>query len=311
MQKEQSVKEIMQTFFLPHIPTLDVAVEAALELFSEKKLPKFDPKKFKRPLVIGSIGAEATGKILFANTDAVFANESNYLEKLKTARGVDMAVVISASGAKHAIPIVKTLKKARKKVLLFTCNENTELKKVLSKKQIHVFPKNREPYTYNTSTYLGMILSTTKENPKKIRDFIKTKTKPLIPLNFGAYSAFYITVPARFDLLRPLFAAKFHELFGRKLAKDIFTDEQSRHATTVVPSQEMFIEFGDVDFHPGQPCHKFPLPSWASYGTMMAIGYYVIGHIQRQQPQYFKEYLEAYCKQAFELFGEEIKPIVE
>ena len=49
----------------------------------------------------------------------------------------------------------------------------------------------------------------------------------------------------------------------------------------------------------------------ADYVAMMAIGYVVIGNIQKQFPPYYKERIETYCKETSEMFGSLISPIVD
>src|SRR3989344_1638876 len=145
---------------------LDQAFLNALKLFQEQRLPTLKLPSFKRLLVVGSGNAAVTGKILFQGTDAVFADESTYLQKLNVVKSIDGAVIISASGGKHAPIIAKELQKRKKKVILLTTNINAPAREYVD--EMIVFPKQSEPYTYNTSTYLGMILSKTKENPKII-----------------------------------------------------------------------------------------------------------------------------------------------
>ncbi|MCX6816141.1 MAG: hypothetical protein NT120_04805, partial [Candidatus Aenigmarchaeota archaeon] len=110
---------------------------------------------------------------------------------------------------------------------------------------------------------------------------------------------------------RELFNTKFVELFGRRVARDVYTGEQTRHATTVVPSNEIFIQFGKSTVETEKKKITIPLPANASFGTMMAIGYYVIGRIQAGKPPYFKQNIAEYCKKASKLFKQDIKPIVE
>jgi len=43
----------------------------------------------------------------------------------------------------------------------------------------------------------------------------------------------------------------------------------------------------------------------------MAIGYYIIGKIQRANPPYFKNNIEQYMKKASKTFGHKLNPIVE
>jgi hypothetical protein len=100
-------------------------------------------------------------------------------------------------------------------------------------------------------------------------------------------------------------------LFGRQVSRDVFTEEQAKHATTVVPANELFIEFGNIKTHLGEHLLPIPLPPKVNHGAMMAISYYVIGKIQAQKPPYFKNNIVKYCRKASELFGEDIKPIVE
>jgi hypothetical protein len=52
------------------------------------------------------------------------------------------------------------------------------------------------------------------------------------------------------------------------------------------------------------------MPEGGSYGAMMAIGYYVIGQIQKQLPPYYKDRIAAYTKETSEAFGNTITPIV-
>ena len=301
--------QIMQNFTLKNIPNLDTCVLGALELFQKEKLPKINIK-FKRPMVVGSGNAEATGRIIFSDKDAVFASESDFESKLKSIKNIDGVILVSASGGKHAPIIAKASKKYKKKVVLITTNPKAEAKKFAD--QIYVFPKQKEPYTYNTSTYMGMVLGKTKENPKKIYDYInKTISKIKFP-NFKKYKKYYFLVPTKFPtgIIRML-NVKFIELFGRQISRDIETFEYIKHATTVVPSEELFISFGEQNKTYGKNRLFIPLPKWADYGTMMAIGYYVVGQIQKAHPPYFKKNIQQYTKRASKIFGSEIKPIVE
>jgi hypothetical protein len=288
---------------------LDECVIKALELFATKGVLKLDLNKFKRPLVVGSGNAAATGRIIFEKTDAVFADESNFEMKLKNVKEIDGVIVISASGGKHAPVIARAAKKKyKKKVILLTNNENALAKRYAD--ESYVFPKNTEPYTYNTSTYMGFILSATKENPKKILNFIKNKIDRMKMPEFGEYNGFYIMVPGEFEGIISMLNTKFTELFGRRVARDIATFEYSKHATTVVPSDELFISFGKKNNTFGKDRLFVPLPLGAGYGAMMAVGYYIIGKMQKSYPSWFKDNIEEYCKRASKIFKQEIKPIV-
>jgi hypothetical protein len=278
-----------------------------LNLFIKSKLPEVKLHEFKRPLVVGSGNAAVTGKILFDGLDAVFADEGNYLHKLESIYGIDGCILISASGGKHAPKIALNVSKFKIPIILLTNNKSAPARPFVTK--THVFPKNPEPYTYNTSTYMGMIIAKTQEHPRKIKNSIQ---KIKIPKNLGDYDSFYLIVPEEFDLMREMFSTKFDELFGPMISGRVFTPEQTKHAKTVVPSKkELFISFGYDNKLFGEKRLNIPLPKGAGFATLMAIGYHVIGQIQKQHPQYYKENIVSYTKDASRLFHSEIRPIVD
>jgi len=308
--KEKINYKTMQSFTLKNIPDLHVCVLGALELFSSIKIPKIEVS-YRKPLVVGSGNAEATGRILFEDKDAVFASESNFEEKLKKIKSIDGVVLISASGGKHAPIIAKTSRKFRKKVTLITNNPNALAKKYSDR--VFVFPKQREPYTYNTSTYMGMILGKTHESPDKIYYFIKSRIDKIKLPKLGRYDKYYLIVPPKFSGIIRMLNVKFIELFGRRVARDVETLEYVKHATTVVPSNELFISFGEENKTWGDKKSRLhiPLPKNADYATMMAISYYMIGKIQKLHTPYFKKNISNYTKNVSKIFGQKIKPIVE
>lgn len=308
--------DILRSFTIANIPDLDTVVMAALELFQETALPQLSTSDLHHPLVVGSGNAEATGRIIFGDRDAVFGSESDFESRLKAIPSIDSVIVISASGAKHAPIIATKARQMGKLVTLITNSEDNETKTKLATdsgfKQF-VFPKNREPYTYNTSTYMGMILGKTGENPKAIADFIEQSVAALSFPDFARFQKYYLIVPPRFTGIVRMLNVKFIELFGRNIARDIETSEYVRHATTVAPSDELFISFGEENTTWGLPQNRLfvPLPESADYGAMMAVGYYTIAQIQRHYTHWFKDNIVKYCEDVSKIFGSTISPIVE
>lgn len=286
---------------------LDECVVKTLDLFIEKGNPDLNIPKFKRPLVVGSGNAAVTGQIIMKDSDAVFADESNFKNVLNVIKNVDGAILISSSGGKHAPIIAKELKRRKIKTILLTNNPKAAAAKYADK--VYVFDKNAEPYTYNTSTYAGIILGKTKESAKEILKRIK---KMKVPKNLKKYDAYYFIIPKRFYLIKEMILTKFDELFGPKISARVFTEEQTKHAKTIIPyDRELFIGLGCKNNLFGENRLDIPLSRDADYGEIMLVSYYFIGCIQKQNPHYFKDNIERYTKEASKLFGEEINPMVE
>jgi hypothetical protein len=279
-------KNIDQWFF-----GLDKAVRDALSLYSSQGLPTLNLGNFKRPLVLGSGNAIETGKILFDGTDAVFATESNYEQTLQTYKDLDGAVLISASGEKDAPPIGQALERAGLDRRFLTCNPYATASKFFDKKDVFIFPSLPEPYTYNTSTYLGMILARTREDPKKILRHIDDEVDSILPADLGKRKAFTLLLEKQHNLMLPMLQTKFIELFGRQFGRDVFTRQYAEvHATDVVKTpRELFVSFGYDNEKLGKDRLKVPLPTDCSYGAIMAVGYYFVGKIQAQKKPFFKK----------------------
>ncbi len=309
--------ETLNTFTVNNIPNLDVAVMGALEFFQSVALPKIDLSNYHHPLVVGSGNAEATGRIIFSKTNAVFASEGNFEEKLKAIPEIDSVVILSASGEKHAPIIARKVKEMGKRVMLITNTPNSSAANVFADDRQsfdeYVLPKNREPYTYNTSTYLGMVLGYTGENPAAIYEFIKNNIDTLQMPDFSKYNKYFLIVPPKFSETIRMINVKFIELFGRNIARDIETSEYMKHAVTIAKSDELFISFGETNNVWGESDNRFyvPLPEGCDYGAMIAIGYYMVAQIQKVYPNYFKDNIVDYSKFISEIFGQPLSPIVE
>ncbi|MBI4086624.1 hypothetical protein HY416_01430 [Candidatus Kaiserbacteria bacterium] len=312
-------REILAQFDEHSIPDLDIAVLGALELFETAALPPFPIPRLagKRLLVVGSGNAAVVGRLLFDDVDARYADESTYEHELATHRErIDSAVIVSASGGKDADGIAAALKKEGIPLWLLTANERAPARAHVDPEQVLVFPKNREPYTYNTSTYMGMLLAKTQEDPNAILGFITDTVAQAIPDTLAKYDAFYCILPAHCIGMKDMLLTKFDELFGARVSARAFTLEETMHAKTDVPSEtECFISFGEENTMFGDPSARvhIPLPSpptGGGYAAMMAIAYYTIGQIQKQHPPYFKDNIGRYAEEASKLFGERISVIV-
>lgn len=297
-----------------NLPTLDEVVQASLEYFSDTEVPRIDVQKHIRPLVVGSVNALSTGRIIFAETDAVFADEGTFHSVLARSKGIDAVYIFSASGGKHAVIIAEQLKASTLPVYLITSNPSAPARVHIPDERVFVFPHIREPYSYNTSTYMGMLLGAFSENPREILSFIEDTVLPAIPDNFKTYDSFVLTLPPEYGAFRDMLRTKFDELFAPLCSGRVFTSEEIKHAKIVIPSDTQgFVHFGTPHTayaNDSQQC-VIPIPDRYSPVAMLAISYFVVGHIQKQHPQYFKENIQKYVETASKVFGQPMSVIVE
>jgi hypothetical protein len=281
------------------LPNLDAIVTQTLDFFDANTPPSFDLDAYDFPFVVGSGNAYNTGTILFSGRAAVFADESTFRETLKAyAKALDkklitQAIIISASGEKDSVWEIELAKQYGLTTTLLTCDADSSAAKIAD--HVFVYRKIAEPYTYNTSTYLGMILSSTHESVAEMRQFINTLK---LPENFGKYSAYSFILPDRFASICPMIDIKNNELFGPFSLLRAFPEGHARHAKFVIPTErELVIGIGASTDHFGHPDHRFTvdLPENADFGLVLALTYFITGKIQTSKPSYFKDNIQNYC----------------
>lgn len=278
------------------LKSLDEIVLSALDFFSKEEPIRLNPSDFKFPLVVGSGNAYNTGKIIFKK--AIFATESDfkdlvhYYEPLIKSKIISEVIVISASGEKDSVWELELAKKSGLKTILITCSKDSSAAKIAD--QTFAYRKLPEPYTYNTSTYLGMILSATSEKAENIKKTIK---KIKVPRKFKQYQSYSFILPDRFANLAPMLDIKRHELFGPKVSLRAFSFGEARHAKFVVrDKKELVISFGkNLYFGESESRWEINLPDDADYGTYMAASYYLVGLIQKSKPDYYKKNIGRFC----------------
>ena len=281
-----------------NIPNLDQTVLQALEFFSKNRPPSVNVSKFKSPFVVGSGNAFNTGAIIFSGKDAILADESNFRSIIASSSkkaqdgSLKDAVVISASGGKDSIWEIELAKKHGLKTTLLTTKPQSEAAKIVD--EVIAFKSIPEPYTYNTSTYMGMMLGAAYENPSRIKEFIESLK---IPENFGDHKGYAFVMPDEFMQICPMLEIKQSELFGSKVAIRAFPQGHARHAKFVIRDpQEMVISLGQKNEFFGDPNHRWDieLPKDMKFAGIMAATYYIVGKIQASKPPYFKENIARY-----------------
>jgi hypothetical protein len=275
-------------------------VIAALDLFSKQSLPRPRFGGSKMLFVVGSGNAYNTGAIMFAEQAAILADESNFRRLAQAYKPaiksglISTAIIISASGEKDSVWEVELAKKISLKAILLTCDEKSSAAKIADK--TFVYKKLAEPYTYNVSTYLGMILSLTGERPSEIKKFLLKLREPKNFSNFGAYS---FILPDKYRDICSMIEIKHNELFGPRLSLRSFCEGNARHAKFVIPwSKELVVSLGEKNVYFGLPENRWniALPKNFSYGAVLSLAYYLIGKIQAAKPSYFKQNIKNYCE---------------
>ncbi len=283
---------------MPNIISLDEDVLLALDFFIKNPPPLLSVEKFNLPFVVGSGNAYNTGLIIFSGKAALFADESNFkelvraFEKAMQSKLITQAVVISASGGKDSVWEIKLAKKYGLKTTLLTTKSNSDAAKIAD--EVLVYQSIDEPYTYNTSTYMGMILSETKENPAGIKSYV---TSLLFPENFDSYASYSFVLPDKFMNICPMLDIKKDELFGPQVSVRAFSQGHARHAKFVHrPTNDLVVSIGEKNNYFGHPKHRWDidLPQAMNFGGIMALTYYIIGKVQKSKPPYFKQNIRNY-----------------
>ncbi|MFZ4632005.1 MAG: SIS domain-containing protein [Patescibacteria group bacterium] len=289
-----------------NLPNLNEVVLAALDFFAKNKPASLNLKSFSFPIVVGSGNAYNAGQIIFADQPAIIATESNFkkiltdYKKLINNKTITQAVVISASGEKDSVWEIKLAKKNKLKTTLLTCSPDSSAAKLAD--HVIAYKKLPEPYTYNTSTYLGIIMAAGKEEVGGTKDFIK---KLKLPTNFKKYSAYSFILPDEFGAIAPMLEIKRNELFGPYLSLRAFSFGEARHAKFVNNfDKELVISFGENKYF-GLKNNRFQIkiPNNAGNSFIMALAYYLIGLIQESKPAYFKKNIEKFCLEGPKAYG--------
>ncbi len=281
-----------------YLPYLNQTVISALDFFSKQAPKKLKLKATKLSLAVGSVNALNTAKLLFANQPTIFADESNLKEILKIyqalikKRIIEQAIIISASGEKEAVWEIKAIKKHNLNTHLLTCNPQASASKLAAKTTI--FKKITEPYSYNFSSYLSLLLAAYPDKPKKIKKFLENLE---VPKKFKTFKYFTFILPDKYRPIADMIKVKDDELFAAKSSLRAFSEGQARHAKFIYQAkQEMVISFGENKYF-GWPANRWEikLNKNESYAFILSLSYYLVGLIQQQRPDYFKKNLADYC----------------
>ncbi|PIP74465.1 MAG: hypothetical protein CO135_01810 [Candidatus Levybacteria bacterium CG_4_9_14_3_um_filter_35_16] len=283
---------------MSEIISLDTNVLSALNFFVKNQPQVFDIEKYNLPFVVGSGNAYHTGQILFGDKSAIYADESNF-KKLVSAfkksienKLITQAVIISASGGKDSVWEIEEAKKHQLQATLLTTKKDSDAARIADK--VYVYDSIDEPYTYNVSTYMGMILSVTKEDPMYIKNIIESLE---FPTNFDNYKSYAFIVPDKYMNVCPMLDIKKSELFGPKVSLRAFSQGHARHAKFVIRAkEELVISLGKNNDCFGDPGSRWniAIPDNLNYAGIMALTYYIVGKIQNSKPQYFKENVSNY-----------------
>ncbi len=280
------------------IPDLDGIVLQTLDFFTQNPPPSFNVNKFNLPFVVGSGNAYNTGLIIFSEKAAIFADESNFktilpaFEKAVESKLITQAVIISASGGKDSVWEIELSKKYSLQTTLITTKADSPAAKIADK--VYVFKSIDEPYTYNTSTYMGMILGATHENLDDIKKSIQSLK---FPENFNNFKSYSFVLPDKFAAVCPMLDIKRHELFGPQVSLRAFPQGHARHAKFVIRSKdELVISLNEKNDYFGDPQSRWDIffPEDAGFAMIMAVTYYIVGKIQKSKQQYFKENIGNY-----------------
>lgn len=312
-QSNEKKKEKKKSKFMINIPNLDNIVIDTLDFFAKNPPPSFDVNQYNLPFVVGSGNAYNTGLIIFSQTAAIFADESNFktilaaFEKAITNKLITQAIIISASGGKDSVWEIEIAKKYSLHTTLITTKSDSPAAKIADK--VYVFKSIAEPYTYNTSTYMGMILGATHEDVVDIKASIESLK---FPENFNEFESYSFVLPDKFASICPMLDIKRHELFGPKVSLRAFPQGHARHAKFVIrDKKELIISINEKNEFFGDRDSRWNifLSEDVGFAKIMALTYYIVGKIQKIKPAYFKENIQNYVSDyGPKAYGPQTKP---
>ncbi len=306
MNYNEKTSKITKNMTNIDLPNIDKTVIAALDFFSKNPPKKLNLKKYKNPIVVGSGNAYNIARAIFSSTAIAISSESDFKETLARQKQliktgvVREAIIISASGEKDSVWEIKLAKKYRLKTILLTCATNSRAG--LLADEVIVYQKLSEPYTYNVSTYLGMLLSISGEKAINIKKYIIGLKLP----DFKKYKAYSFVLPDKVASIAPMLEIKRDELFGPFVFLRAFSFGQARHAKFVNNSkEELVISLGENKYF-GLPENRWEIkiPSKIQLGLAMALNYYLIGKIQSIKKPYFKKNIAKYCQEGPSAYGQ-------
>jgi len=281
-----------------NLPNLNESVLSALDFFVKNKPPRLALSKSHAYLAAGSAGAAHACRLVFAKTDCFFGDESNFRQIIKTYQPfiknqtIKEAYIISSSGEKDSLWQIKAAQAAGLKTTILTCQADSRGARLADRNLI--FGKIPEPYSYNSSTYLGMCLSVTQEKPEAIKKFLAAL---VLPKNFKKYSFFSFILPDAFKPIVDMLNTKDDELFGPYSSLRAYTEGEARHAKFICRSEkELVISFVPNPYF-GLPKNRWTikLPKNAQAGLILCLSYYLAGCVQAVKPPYFKRDIANYC----------------
>ncbi|MDK1030880.1 MAG: hypothetical protein QGD94_02625 [Planctomycetia bacterium] len=266
-----------------------------VEQQEQDKLPRA-PDLHRPTLVVGSGNAYYTGRIIYGDQSAIFADQDEYhmvYASLGSARGlIEDVIIISASGEKDAAVEAKFFAGEGIKPILITCNPNAPAADFA--RQTLVFPSRDEPPTYNVSTYLGILLGRSGESAAEILETIQAL---VIPEDIADHDAYFMLIPNRLKAVSGLFNVKYREIFGANVYGKAASVGDADHGLFVNEAQgELVINLGVENDTWGASRLDVPLPQDVGPGLLMAAGYYVIGKTQEKKHPWFAESIMPYIE---------------
>jgi len=276
---------------------LSEVVIDALQFHAGSTSPSLNLNQNESLFVFGSGNALPTGKVIFANYPAIFSDETNFKETIRKFPNTKKCVVVSASGEKHAPIMIDFLLNKSYDVHLITCSRRSSSADITPRKNVFFCDFIDEPYTYNVSTYIGMMRFVDNMNLLSLSNYLSSEIA-----QFANYleksKSYYFILPDQMSAIAQMVVTKLDEIFGSTLCGRCYTLSQTVHAKTVISNtDELFISLGLNNNVIGTNKLNIPMKDYWSYIGFVSVAYYIVGCIQKFKGQKFFEYIESYKNQ--------------
>jgi hypothetical protein len=277
------------------IEKLDHYAIKTLESLPNWKYPELKIEKSGKNIFMGSGDAANTGKIFAQILGGRALNVCNYQIFFENEPNRDSDIyIVNASGGKDGLKMAKWLTERNWHPKLLTNNPEPPAGKYLRPEDIFVFPADKEPPTYNVSTYASMIYWLLKEDLPQIEDKIKNLEIP----DLRKYKFIFFMVQDKYETLGRMATRKIAETLAGVGANGCGYSN-AVHGMLTQPNKDRLVFCMNCKYEGSGDVYELNIDSYL--GLLLCI-HYIVGKNQTDQDSenILRNYMENAKRQGWE-----------